>query len=169
MYPKLVPLPNINPNSSINMQGYQQNNKIAFHQYYPNNDIIINQPRVIPAYIISFDQPKYVTQIWKPKIIRQKVELDQKAIEFKERFYSFFTYKKRIQKKFVFNVHNNIASKIELRYVTREETRSVDKYFHNFSKYQNKIIEYLDSLSEEDRKQLLHKTPEPVYHTENIQ
>lgn len=116
----------------------------------------------------NFGCQRFFTSFCKEKVIRKKVELDQNAIKFKERFYSFFTYKKRIPKDLVFNIHNNIAKEINLRCVTREECRSVDKYFRNFAKNQKEIINYLSSLSVEQRNQLQIRK-HPFINIENAQ
>lgn len=92
------------------------------------------------------------------KVIRKKVILSENEIRFKKKFYSFFTHKKRIPKDLVFIIHNNIAKEINLRNVTREECRSVDKYFKNFAKYQKEITNYLNSLSVSERNQLKSKS-----------
>lgn len=143
---------------------------------YPQN--ISNQCNFLNAHFIqpvcqnqqpnTMNYQKYLTHSYQ-KVIRKKVHLDQNALKFKEKFYSFFTYRKKIPKDLVFNIHNNIAKEINLRYVTREECRSVDKYFKNFSSHQKEIISYLNSLSNEQRNKLQIKSNHLIDSTENVQ
>ena len=130
------------------------------------NRIIINPIQFNQNYI-NQNNERFISSLNRTKIIRKKVILDQNAIRFKEKFYALFTYRKRIPKDLVFNIHNNIAKEINLRSVTREECRSVDKYFRNFSKYQKEIIGYLCTLSNEERIQLQSHSQENNNQNEN--
>ena len=143
----------------------------------PPPPMFINQGQFVTRNIIDQSQPNQILNnqnngnhmptFFMPKIIRKKIYLDQNAIRFKEKFYSLFTYKKRIPKDLVFNIHNNIAKKINLRKATREECRSVDKYFRNFSRYQKEIIGYLCSLPNEQRSQLQFRKDQDFSQIEN--
>lgn len=161
MYCKLIPQPCFNNDGRIYLMQFLPNNGfhdtlIVSNKYNGMSQIITNQYLNIPSSVVIHQQ--YFSSFNIPRIPRQKINLDQNAARIKEKFYSLFTYKKRIPKIFVFIIHNNIAAKLNLRRVTREEYRSVNKYFQNFSKNQKEIIEYLSSLSDEERNQLQIKS-----------
>lgn len=161
MYCKLIPQPCFNNDGRIYLLQFIPNNGfhdtlIGSNQYNGMNQKIANQYLNIPNSVVFHQQ--YFSSYNIPRTSRQKINLDQNAARFKEKFYSLFTYKKRIPKIFVFIIHNNIAAKLNLRCVAREEYRSVNKYFQNFSKNQKEIIEYLSSLSDEERNQLQTKS-----------
>lgn len=149
------------PQILFDMNGriYMLDNSLTkdYIQYNATNISVI-QPFQFNPNCTNINCQKCVKSSYYQKIIRKKVELDQRAKEFKEKFYSFFTCRKRIPKDDVFNIHNNIAKEINLRYVSRDECRSVDKYFKNFSIYQNEIINHLSSLSNEQRNKLKNKS-----------
>ena len=166
IYCKLIPQPfldNTGRTFLLELLPTQEIQPIVINQNQDQNEnrIIINP--------IQFNQnnERFISSLKRNKIIRKKVILDQNAIRFKEKFYALFTYRKRIPKDLVFNIHNNIAKEINLRSVTREECRSVDKYFRNFSKYQKEIIGYLCTLSNEERIQLQSHSQENNNQNEN--
>lgn len=166
IYCKLIPQPfldNTGRTFLLELLPTQEIQPIVINQNQDQNEnrIIINP--------IQFNQnnERFISSLKRNKIIRKKVILDQNAIRFKEKFYALFTYRKRIPKDLVFNIHNNIAKEINLRSVTREECRSVDKYFRNFSKYQKEIIGYLCTLSNEERIQLQSRSQENNNQNEN--
>lgn len=174
LYCKLIPQPSLdNSGMTYLLELLPTNDMNQFPQNITNQNNLINTGFIQP---IQGKQPpinmicqKRFNPFHYQKIIRKKVDLDQNALKFKEKFYSFFTYRKRIPKDLVFNIHNNIAQKINLRLVTREECRSVDKYFKNFAIYQKEIITYLSSLPNEQRNQLIIKSHHPYDQPENAQ
>lgn len=172
IYCKLIPQPFLNNNGRtfilelLPTQEIQYQQQFVINQYQKENIININPIQFNQNYI-NQNNERYISSLQTTKIIRKKVNLDQNAIRFKEKFYALFTYRKRIPKNLVFNIHNNIAKEINLRSVTREECRSVDKYFRNFSKYQKEIIGYLCKLTNEERIQLQSRSQENVNQIEN--
>ena len=80
---------------------------------------------------------------------KTKVDLSPKELSFKLFFYQIFTKKAKFPKKLVTKIHNTICSSLNLPKMSREETRSIDKYFKNYSSESNQILIYLHQHKED--------------------
>lgn len=74
---------------------------------------------------------------------KSSIDLDERAYNFKFSFYKIFTLRKKFPKKYVILIHNEICHKLKLRKATRDETRSINKYFVNFAPYSDIIILFI--------------------------
>lgn len=78
-----------------------------------------------------------------------KVDLSKDEHSFKEFFYKIFTTKARFPKKLVCRIHNIICKALKLPRISRNESRSIDLYFKNYTKESNRILIYLHQHKEE--------------------
>lgn len=90
------------------------------------------------------------------KYSKKKVDLSRNANKFKLLFYQIFTTKKRFPKELVRKIHNIISDFCHLQKMTREEFRSIDLYFRNYSKYSEYILNFLQL----HRKEIMRLVPE---------
>lgn len=74
---------------------------------------------------------------------KSPVKMSEKASDFKFAFYQIFTTRKKFPKKYVVLIHNEICGYLDIRRVTRDETRSINLYFANFAKHHEKILYYI--------------------------
>lgn len=84
------------------------------------------------------------------------VEMNEMAELFKFSFYSIFTSRKKFPKKYVILIHNDICINLNLRGVSRNETRSIDLYFAHFAKYSERILLFIKN----NKKRLIQRIPE---------
>ncbi|KAK8876561.1 hypothetical protein M9Y10_006778 [Tritrichomonas musculus] len=80
---------------------------------------------------------------------KMKVDLSPNELSFKLFFYQIFTKRTKFPKKLVTKIHNKICSSLNLPKMSREETRSIDKYFKNYSRESNRILIYLHQHKED--------------------
>lgn len=133
-------------NPKISLDRYQTTH------YFEKNQ---NNPSLqISNYTLSSQPPKtwlennqfqkfelFVGTLRAPK---RKVHLSDIALDFKNGFYSIFTYKKKFDKKYVKDIHNSYISKIlNLDQISREEYRRIDLYFKKYAKYKDQILNLL--------------------------
>ena len=87
---------------------------------------------------------------------KSPVKMNENAANFGYSFYKIFTSRKKFQKKFVVMIHNEICDKLNIRKVTREESRSIHLYFVNFAMHSERILMYI----QKNKSDIIQKLPE---------
>lgn len=90
------------------------------------------------------------------RAVKRKLEFSHQAKMFRKHFYHLFTSRKRISKKLVMKIHDEIRSPLQLPKMGREAQRNIGLYFIEFSQYSNQILIYLQNHNED----ILRKIPE---------
>lgn len=73
---------------------------------------------------------------------KRKVDLNEKQQIFQKEYYKFFTSKKKFSKKYVIELHKLMKDELNLRPMSREETRQIGLYFQNFASEKSRIFEF---------------------------
>lgn len=77
------------------------------------------------------------------KFHKRKLNLSNQAQRFQNYYYLIFTNKKKFPKEFILQIHKIIQSPLNLKPIARDIARWKDKYFEEYAKDSDKIIEYL--------------------------
>lgn len=83
----------------------------------------------------------------------QTVQLTPAGKEFRLNFFKLFSTK-RMHKKNVKEIHNYICYEIGLDLMTREEFRTIKKYYNNYAPLSNKILNHIQCNSQEISKHI---------------
>ena len=140
---------------------YSYNNESNFYGYEPNDYLGINLPLTNENENENEKEKGRQEEHFKvnasiedqipggsTRTSKRKIDLSKEANTFKSFFYQIFTSKKKFDKKLVKNIHNLIAPHCNLRKISREEFRSIDLYFKEFSNSQEQILIYLHQHKE---------------------
>lgn len=87
---------------------------------------------------------------------KRKVGLSKKAELFKNAFYHVFTEKKRFPKNLVKKIHDYIIKFLPIPKMKRDQIRSIDLYFSEYSIYSEIILSFLQN----HREMILGSIPE---------
>ena len=131
---------NENSNSSNLLNQYSQN--MNYGSLYMNKKSLQNSKK--QQYIKRrYNIFKNIKKSTKP-IIRKKVVLTEKGIEFKEKYYLVFTNLKKFPEKFVIGIHNYFfIPDLGLNKIERYQYRSINNYFQHYSDDSDMILSYL--------------------------
>lgn len=77
------------------------------------------------------------------KFRKRKLNLSFQAQRFQNYYYLIFTNKKKFPKEFILQIHKIIQGPLNLKPIVRDIARWKDKYFEEYAKDSDKIIEYL--------------------------
>lgn len=92
---------------------------------------------------ISFKNNQNSKLIDIEKKSRKKINLSSNSQLFKNAFYRVFTNKKRFSKYLVKEIHDFLHDSLNLPKMRRDQIRSIDLYFDEFSKFSNLILSFL--------------------------
>lgn len=102
----------------------------------PSNDNDIQSPQ------LSFHKRKR----------KRKIDLTPDQENFKNRYYKYFTQKKKFSKDYVIKIHKIIAQNLSFPKISRDETRQIDLYFQHYAFAQDRIFDYIEKNHEELKK-----------------
>lgn len=138
---------NFDPNQNIDISGLEFPSSLFELPIEPENNLKIAQKEVP----VEGSTPRISTRGFK-----RRIDLSGPSKSFKNFFYKIFTTKAKFPKQLVCKIHNKVCKSLNLPKISREESRSIDLYFQNYSKDSERILIYLHQHKEE----LLELIPE---------
>lgn len=83
---------------------------------------------------------------------KRRIDLTPDQESFKNRYYKYFTQKKKFSKDYVIKIHKYMAQHLSFPKISRDETRQIDLYFQHYAFAQNKIFDFIEKNHEELKK-----------------
>lgn len=128
-----------NQDGSTNSTNKNEKSEKGYHIFDNSFSLSVNVPQFNE---ISFKIPKNFL-FYRAKFRKRKLKLSNQAQKFQNYYYLIFTNKKKFPKKFIQKIHSIIQEPLNLKPMDRDIVRWKDKYFEEYAKDSEKIIEYL--------------------------